>query len=208
MISVSEDRDDDRGRGVLTDADRRFLRNPDTYTQEAAYNRREKIRERVWNALLDGWVLLEETTPNQRRDLLSGWARFAEEPPAWELEDRRRRQQRGDTAAAPEKVLEEMRGARGLVGWLSFLYAAMEESDSYHFQALLRGAISRAEEARGRRLVEFEFDVETAPNRSLEDKLLRFQSGEPLGAEELRELWAEGEIDEEDVAAYLGGPEE
>jgi len=44
---------DERGRGILTPADREFLSDPDEYSPQAAYGRREKIAERVENGLLD-----------------------------------------------------------------------------------------------------------------------------------------------------------
>lgn len=38
-------------RGILTEPDRQYLRNPEEYSRQAAYNREAKIRERVQKAI-------------------------------------------------------------------------------------------------------------------------------------------------------------
>jgi hypothetical protein len=45
--------DKDRGRGVLSQADRQYLRNPDGYSRQAAHERKQAIAERVENSVLD-----------------------------------------------------------------------------------------------------------------------------------------------------------
>lgn len=51
--------DDERGRGILTEADRAFLRNPDEYSRQNAHARQNAIGERVRNAILDFTVLFD-----------------------------------------------------------------------------------------------------------------------------------------------------
>lgn len=59
--------DSDRGRGVLAPVDRKFLTGEKEYDhRQSAYNRREEIRERIENALLDYSIIVEELSPTER----------------------------------------------------------------------------------------------------------------------------------------------
>lgn len=60
---------DDRDRGVLSPADRQFLRSPEEYSRQATHEREKAIRERVWNAILD-FELLANMPPEQRQRVL------------------------------------------------------------------------------------------------------------------------------------------
>lgn len=62
---------DERGRGILTPADREFLRNPEDYSRQAAYNRNEAIKERVENSTLDFMLLARELDAGVYEDLFS-----------------------------------------------------------------------------------------------------------------------------------------
>lgn len=60
MSRESIDEDIDRPRGILTRADREFLANgEESYSRQAAHERRKAIRERVTNALQDFTLLCE-----------------------------------------------------------------------------------------------------------------------------------------------------
>ena len=61
---------DDRDRGVLSPADRQFLRSPEEYSRQATHEREKAIRERVWNAILD-FELLANMPPEQRQRVLA-----------------------------------------------------------------------------------------------------------------------------------------
>jgi len=63
--------EDERGRGILTPADREFLRNPEDYSRQAAYNRNEAIKERVENSMLDFMLLARELDAGVYEDLFS-----------------------------------------------------------------------------------------------------------------------------------------
>ena len=52
--------DDERGRGILTEADRAFLRSPDEYSRQSTHARQNAIIERMRNAILDFSILFEE----------------------------------------------------------------------------------------------------------------------------------------------------
>lgn len=61
--------DRDRPRGILSSADRQYLRNPDEYSRQAAHERKKAIRERVWNTVLD-FGLLSELSRDRRQSIL------------------------------------------------------------------------------------------------------------------------------------------
>jgi len=50
---MTEDVDDGRPRGVLSNADREYLREPGDYSRQASHAREEAIRERMANTILD-----------------------------------------------------------------------------------------------------------------------------------------------------------
>jgi hypothetical protein len=52
--------DDERGRGVLSESDRRYLKEPEDFDRQGRYQRREKIPERITNSVLDLSLLLDE----------------------------------------------------------------------------------------------------------------------------------------------------
>lgn len=61
---------DDRERGVLSVADRNYLRNPEEYSRQASHQREREIRKRTQNALLDFMLLLLHLDRDGRRQLL------------------------------------------------------------------------------------------------------------------------------------------
>ena len=62
---------EDRGRGILTPADREYLADPEQYSRQAQYNRNQAIRERVGNALLDIPILVDGLPHEVWEDALS-----------------------------------------------------------------------------------------------------------------------------------------
>lgn len=65
-------------RGILTKADREYLRNPDEYSRQASYNREEKINERIERAFNDFPLLARELDDSVLEDLLAP-ERFSQE---------------------------------------------------------------------------------------------------------------------------------
>lgn len=51
---------DERPRGILTKADREYLRNPDEYTRQARHERRKNIEKRIANSMGDFELLAGE----------------------------------------------------------------------------------------------------------------------------------------------------
>jgi len=57
---------DQRPRGILSEADRRYLRNPDEYSKQAGYERRQAIIDRTHEALHDFSLLVSELDEDSR----------------------------------------------------------------------------------------------------------------------------------------------
>lgn len=60
-----------RGRGILTEADREYLQNPDEYSRQASYNREQAIRERLQRAFRDFPLLVRALSDGALDDLLA-----------------------------------------------------------------------------------------------------------------------------------------
>lgn len=65
-------------RGILTKADREYLRNPGEYSRQASYNREEKINQRIERAFNDFPLLATELDDSVLEELL-GAKRFSRE---------------------------------------------------------------------------------------------------------------------------------
>lgn len=72
---MPSDPDASRPRGVLSGADRRYLKDPESYAQEhsrqSVRERKKAIRERTRNALLDFQILFEELPPEERKKIFT-----------------------------------------------------------------------------------------------------------------------------------------
>jgi hypothetical protein len=66
MVSI-----EDRDRGVLSPADRDYLRNPGDYNPQAAYERNKYIKQRLTDALID-FAVFANADDDMRADLLEG----------------------------------------------------------------------------------------------------------------------------------------
>lgn len=63
----------ERPRGILTEADREFLRNSEEYSRQAAHARQNAILERTRNAILDFTLLWEQWDHDERWDRRDWW---------------------------------------------------------------------------------------------------------------------------------------
>lgn len=192
----------ERDRGVLSPADRKFLRSPKEYTRQATHEREQAIRERAWNGFLDGSVLLEHTTPDQRREIFDGWKDFSEPVSDPADDDRDRPDHFGDPAESRGKFIEKIRADSGFSSWLAFLYLGLSESDEFSFEASLRRGIQRAEESRGRIVTDLDFQVDTRERRSLDELKNRFQRQARLTTDEIQRLRAADELTDAELVAY------
>jgi hypothetical protein len=72
--------DQDRERGILSPADRRYLQDSEAYSDQAAYERREAIKTRVREGLLDFSMLLSHLDADSRKEIFDGVDDFSVYP--------------------------------------------------------------------------------------------------------------------------------
>jgi hypothetical protein len=63
---------DSRPRGILSGADRRYLRDPEEFSKQAGYERREAIVERVHESLYDYPTLVSQLDEKHRKRAFEG----------------------------------------------------------------------------------------------------------------------------------------
>lgn len=196
--------DEPRGRGILTVKDREYLADQEAYrkknSRQAAHERKKSLRERAWNGFLDGSVLLEHTTPDERREIFRGWEDFSD-PVDWPTPDDRP-DSFGDISEFRGEIVEKARADSGFSSWLAFLYLGLSESDEFDFEAALRTGIERAEESRGRIVTDLDFHVDAREERSLDELKSRFQRQARLTTEEIQRLRAADEVTDAELVTY------
>lgn len=70
MVDIEET---ERPRGLLSDADRKYLTNPEEYgTRQSRYKRREAIPERIHHGMLDFGILADPDFPDELLDKAFG----------------------------------------------------------------------------------------------------------------------------------------
>ncbi len=166
---------DDRPRGILTAADRAYLRGEhEPGSVQSERNTRGRIRERMFESLRDFEVLVEHLPERDRRLVF-------------------------------EKRLEELDGPEAfdaLVAAMAFLYRGVEDSDA-DVEEVLREGVALAEADRERAVsVEFE---RTFHALSGEELLRRLEAGETLSLAELAYLQRSDDVPRGELADALAG---
>lgn len=193
------DSSNERGRGVLSKTDREYIRNPDEYTRQSAYERRKHIRNRVYNAFLDGALLLS-LSADERKRIFEGWNEFADDVSA--PEDAGRPEHFADPARSRGQMLEKVRAERGLSSWFAFLYAGISASTELDFQPVLTEGIKTAERARGRVVTDLDIQVETRSQRDLDELTERFEQGLELTTREIQRLRETADVSDAELGEY------
>lgn len=164
----------ERGRGVLTDADRAFLRGDRALSSvQAERNARARIRNRIYDALLDFEVLVEHL----------------EEP---------------DVELVFGKRADEADGAEAFdafVSTLAFLYRGLEFTD-LDFETVLRESVNLAEATEDRgATVEFDVTYHALDADHLREKLA---DGESLSLTEIAYLYESDNVGPDELAELVG----
>jgi len=139
------DEREERGRGVLSPADRQYLTDPDGYVEEksrqAAQERKEATRQRVRDGLLDLALLFEHLPAEELRKAFGGrgWM-----DPDEELDDQLPDSEVGDRL--PPAV--------------AFLYLVASDHTPAHPEDVVEDAIRRAERRRGYGAVEVDLEID------------------------------------------------
>jgi hypothetical protein len=68
---VSPNTDDERDRGILSPVDREYLRDPDAFSRQGGYQRRDAIRERIADAFIDFRLLFDHVDDEAINDVFS-----------------------------------------------------------------------------------------------------------------------------------------
>ena len=69
MTEADEEGGDERDRGILSPVDREYLRDPDAFSRQGGYQRRDAIRNRIENAFLDLRLLFDVVNDEALRDV-------------------------------------------------------------------------------------------------------------------------------------------
>jgi hypothetical protein len=169
--------DTDRDRGILSEADRAYLRGETDYASvQSERNARARIRDRLFEAVRD-FELLVEGLPERDRELVFG-KRFGDEP--------------GPAAFD------------ALVSALAVLYLGVGDTE-LSFEAVLHEAVNVAEAGDGRAAtVELEL---TYDRLSPEGLLHKLELGEELSLTELAYLHDHDDVSRDRLARYVADDE-
>lgn len=151
---------DDRPRGILSPADRAFLRGDVTHeSEQSRYDARYRIRERVRNAVLDFSILFEQLEPRDREQIFAP-----------------------DDDSAPF--------VDGVVDALAFLYLGADDGDRNCSALVAESIRRAERRRRADGFVSVQVDVERASPEHVERILDRVEAGayHELGEDDLRVL--------------------
>lgn len=170
----------DRDRGVLTPADREFLRTEgkNLGSEQSRRNTRRRIRKRIRNSIID-FDLIARLLEDEDRALV-----FEAEEDHW------------------DRVFQA-----GQKAMIEFLYAGLADADeaTMDFETVLKSGVHDAELERheGPVFVDIDFDVETDVQFDLKDARERFENGSALTVAEIGALIATGTVDDPEQMAEL-----
>ncbi|MFC5972717.1 hypothetical protein ACFPYI_15375 [Halomarina salina] len=173
MVGDESTTDDARGRGILTAADRAYLRGEaDLSSVQSERNTRARIRDRTYDAMLDFELLVERLSERDRKLVF-------------------------------EKRFGEMEGADAfdaLVSAMAFCYRAVGDTNT-EFEAVLREAINVAE-ASDERAASVDLDL-TYHSLTVPELRRKLDRGESLSLTELSFLQSSDEVSLRELARYF-----
>ena len=169
--------DDSRDRGLLSAADRAYLRGErELASVQSERNARARIRDRVYEGILD-FELLVERLSERDRELIFG-KRFG--------------------------AMDGTAAFDALVSAMAFLYQGVDDTD-LAFETVLTEGINVAEAKRGRAAtVDLELTFATLTVEQLRHKL---SAGQSLSLTEIAYLHASDEFTREELARYFARDE-
>jgi len=159
-----------------------------------------RIRNRVYTGLRDDGRHLCGLDSDLRASIFDGWKNRAEEEAVDEgPED-------PDTFWKPA---ERYSFEKGLTDLLTFLYLGNQESGLRDFEELLEEAIEQAAHEQGRELSSFELttEFETPDTPSPEELAAKFRAGGDLRISQVRTLYEEGYLNDDDLEGRAPDPD-
>lgn len=179
--------DDERKRGVLSPADRRYLRDPESYSRQSSYERRYSIRQRLRDSVLDFSLLFESLPPSERQAAFGVSTGFVSPEE--------------DVVELDEEELQA--GEEGVRDGVGFLFQVARDLGGSGRRAVEDG-VQRGEEATGPHTAEVSLDVETYQTARLANRAReRLEGGEELTDGQVRAALERGTVDPERLAAHL-----
>jgi hypothetical protein len=164
---------DDRDRGILSPADRAYLRGEtELASVQSERNTRARIRNRIYDGVLDCELLVEHLSERDRELVF-------------------------------EERFEEMNGTEAfdaLVSAMAFCYRGIDDT-SLSFETVLREAVNVAE-AENDRTATVELDI-TFQSRSADQLRRKLENGETLSLTEIAYLHESEIVTRSELARYL-----
>lgn len=176
---------DDRPRGVLTQADREFLRGKKEFaSKQSRRDARYRIRQRIRHAILDFSVILYHLGKRDRRQIFD---EYSDNTPDRDPSNLSLDEVRG--------LVENTMFASGVSDTIAFLYLGIGDVN-LSFEPVLESAIEAAEEERGYVLENVSVDITVSRTRPDTEQLRqKLESGEGLTEDELKALIRSGEFE-------------
>lgn len=170
--------DDGRDRGILSEADRNFLRGESDFSSEQAKrNARARIRDRIHEAIFDLELLVEQLSERDRRLVFE--KRFGNK--------------------------DGIEAFDALVAAVAFLYQGIEDTE-LQFEDVLTEGVNVAE-AQNERAATVDLEL-TFRDLSSEQLLSKLKRGESLTLTELAYLQQSNDVRDDEIARYLTEGEE
>lgn len=185
---MTPDANNERDRGILSPADRQYLRNPEEYSRQNQYERERAIKERVFDSVLDFQLLFELLPEDLRTEVFGRRTGFV-----------------GDEGGADLSGMFENRvpAENALRDGVAFLYLAAGDVTVKQSEIVEQG-VARAVERSGRYNAEVSLDVDRRERSGwVHQGQKKMQEGEPLENAEIRALMESETVSDETVGEYL-----
>lgn len=173
----------DRPRGILSKADRQYLRGKKSYSSEQSErDARYRIRERIKNSILDFTLLINHLDDRDREQI------FASSKPDVLSEETELNEQH------LTNVVEGAMFLHGIEDAITFFYLGLGDIHQ-SFEPVLEKSVENAEKKKGMDVEHVLVEIEIQErNPDLTDLIERFESGEAVTEEELKQLIHSNEI--------------
>lgn len=175
-FDIQSELDQERGRGILTQADRDFLRGKKEYANEQSErDARYRIRQRVKNAVMDFSILLRYMQEKDRKQIFSNYFTESKQPDPNSL-----------TKDDLQDIIQETMFIGGVSDAIGLFYLGATDTGT-PFDEVIEAGLSSGEEQRGFVVesVEVSFNI-SREEPDTDDLLNKLLSGEGLSAEGLR----------------------
>ncbi|ELY99459.1 hypothetical protein [Natrialba asiatica] len=182
---LTEDFDLDRDRGILTPADRDFLRGEKEYSSEQSErDARYRIRQRLMDSILDFNILVNNMDEKDREQIFESNFSKSEKPPNDEI-----------TEDDLQELVKKTMFINGISSAIGFFYLGVTDTGS-PFDEVLESGIEIGEEQRGYVVEDVNVSYDVSRKKTDIKKLVqKLETGDPLEPDELRAIVRSGDSD-------------